>query len=98
MEWEYDGNPDPQVGSCYLFRYTDYKFWDDAMYQCRIEGGDLASVSGYDAQLFLQCKFISLFLCWFMSNQPHACRLNIMYFSTSKEDTLIWKGFGLKFQ
>ena len=63
MEWEYDGNPDPQVGSCYLFRYTDYKFWDDAMYQCRIEGGDLASVSGYDAQLFLQCKFISLFLC-----------------------------------
>ncbi|XP_072020400.1 macrophage mannose receptor 1-like [Amphiura filiformis] len=74
LEWEYDGNSDIYSGSCYLFRFNDYKFWDDALYQCRLEGGDLTSVSGYEEQLFLQdrTQYTNEGALWFGANDMSA--------------------------
>ena len=54
--WEYDGSFDLYAGRCYNFRVSDYKGWSEASYQCRIEGGDLASISDYNEQGFIAGK------------------------------------------
>ncbi len=52
--WEYN----PDSGLCYAFRLGDYRTWSDARYQCRIEGGDLTSVGGFEEESFLLGMYV----------------------------------------
>ena len=58
QDWEYDGASSVYDGRCYRFAVSDYSRWSDAVHQCRTEGGDLASISGYDEQNFLFSEYM----------------------------------------
>ncbi|XP_022088512.1 macrophage mannose receptor 1-like [Acanthaster planci] len=50
MGWEYDAS----TNTCYVFRPHLFENWHDALYQCRVEGGDLISVTGPEDQQFIR--------------------------------------------
>ena len=54
--WEYDGNANVYNGRCYAFRPSDYRTWEGATLQCKIEGADLTSISDFNEQTFINSK------------------------------------------
>ena len=50
--WEY--NPGSKL--CYAFRIGEFKTWQESRSQCRMEGGDLVSIGGYDEETYLMGK------------------------------------------
>ncbi|XP_038058027.1 macrophage mannose receptor 1-like [Patiria miniata] len=50
--WEYDVASE----TCYTFRPDSSENWQDALYQCRVEGGDLISITGLEDQQFINSR------------------------------------------